>query len=495
MRELGRHVAFGAAWMVALRISERFLGLLSTLILVRLLAPADFGLVAMATSVIAMVELLSAFSLDVALIGNSSATRHTYDTAWSLNVIAGAVAAVLLLLLAFPAASFYSESRLTPIVATLSAVLCLQSFENIGVVAFRKDLQFHKEFGFLLSKRLTAILVTVPLAFATRSYWALVAGTAAGRLAGLVVSYRVHPFRPRFSLQEWRSLLGFSSWMVLHNFTYFLTHRSADFVVGRMAGAQSLGVFSIAYEISSLPTSELVAPINRAILPGFAKLAADRSALRNGYLKVTAALIALSLPAALGIAATTDLIVATLLGAKWLATAPLIPPLALSGAFLAMGANTLSVYVALGRPKIPALLNTLRVALLLSALIPGTIYAGLRGAAWGIAAANFVMVPITYALLFRDLGVRTATFAAQIWRPLAATGLMYVAVRFFIPPGAELLGWPENAMHLGACVAIGAFVYCAALALLWVVNGRPNGVERTCLDMLNRRRRNATGPA
>ena len=101
-------IAKGAALMVLMKLLERSLGIVSTLVLARLLVPADFGLVAMAMSVVALIELASAFSLDVLLIQRSNPTRDHYDTAWTFNLLMGVGCGLAIALLAHPAAVFYA---------------------------------------------------------------------------------------------------------------------------------------------------------------------------------------------------------------------------------------------------------------------------------------------------------------------------------------------------------------------------------------------------
>ncbi len=101
---IGRKMAKGAAWMVGFKLAERSIGMVSTIILARILVPEDFGLIAMATAVIAVVEILQAFGFDVALIQNQQATREDYDTAWTLNIPLAASRALLLAAAANPMA-------------------------------------------------------------------------------------------------------------------------------------------------------------------------------------------------------------------------------------------------------------------------------------------------------------------------------------------------------------------------------------------------------
>jgi O-antigen/teichoic acid export membrane protein len=138
LQGIGRKMAKGAAWMVGFKLLERSIGLISTIILARLLIPEDFGLIAMANAVIAVAELLQAFSFDVALIQNQQATREDYDTAWTLNILLAASCAVLLAAAAYPLSVFYGDPRVESVIYWLALGMLTQGFENIGIIAFRK---------------------------------------------------------------------------------------------------------------------------------------------------------------------------------------------------------------------------------------------------------------------------------------------------------------------------------------------------------------------
>ena len=189
MRELNKKMARGAVWMALLRFTVRSIGLISTMILARLLVPADFGLVAMATSIMAFLELATAFRFDIPLIQNQNAEDRHFDTAWTLNALFGVGLTVLLLILAYPAAEFFREDRLFAVINVLAFGFLITGFENIGVVNFRKQLDFRKDFVLLLAKKLVGFCVTIPLAFALRSYWALVAGIVVGNAIGVAITY------------------------------------------------------------------------------------------------------------------------------------------------------------------------------------------------------------------------------------------------------------------------------------------------------------------
>src|SRR5690606_13797927 len=118
--------------------------------------------------------------------------RSHFDSAWTLNVAFYTALTIVLVLLADSAAAFYQDPRLTNVIYVLGAGFLVQGFENIGIVQFRKELDFRKDFIMMLSKKLAGFLVTIPLAFVMRSYWALVVGMVLGNALSVLLSYLLH---------------------------------------------------------------------------------------------------------------------------------------------------------------------------------------------------------------------------------------------------------------------------------------------------------------
>jgi lipopolysaccharide exporter len=479
-----RKMVSGAAWMVLFKLAERSLGLASTLILVRLLSPHDFGLVAMATSFIFMAELLTGFGFDVALIQNQSAQDRHYHTAWTCNVLLGLAIFMVMMASAAPIAAFYAEPAVFWVVCALSLGPLVGGLENIGVVAFRKDLRFHSEFAFQISRKLSGFLVTVPLAFWLHSYWALVAGILASKTAGTVISYFAHPFRPRFSISGASSLFSFSKWLLLTNVLGFLKERSTDFFIGRSQGAATLGVYNVAYELANLPTSELGAPINRALLPGFSRIAQDPAQLRSAYVNAISTLALFALPAAAGIFAVADFLVPVVLGPKWLAAVPLIQILGMFGAVQLFHSSMCAVLIAIGRPSAVAAGNVVFVVLLTILLFALIGRFGATGAAVAMVSAAILSTPAYLIGIRNHTGIGPATFLQALARPLIAAAAMVALLRAVMPAYAPSMPMPEAAGLLLGAVVLGAVVYAMAVIALWLAARRPPGVERFVLERI-----------
>lgn len=477
----GRSIAKGAVWVLLFKLCGRSLSLISIAVLARLLVPADFGIVALATTIIAALELFGNFSFDVALIQNQKATKEHYDTAFTVSLIFQMSIALLLLLLAAPAAAFYDEPALRNALMVLAIVPVIEGLQNIRIVDFRKQMLFHKDFVFMLSKSVIGFCVTIPAAFLLRDYWALILGIIAGRTGGTIASYIMIPYRPRFNTTYWTELFNFSKWLFLNNWLYFLRHRAAGFVIGKISGMRSLGVYEVSYEISNFATTELVAPINRAVLPGLAKIANDVDALRKSYLSVIAMIALLAVPAGIGIAAISEPLVLAFLGANWTEAIPIIAILGFAGSLSSIETNTGTTCVAVGRPELLTKLYGFYVAVLLTLVVVFTLHWGIIGTAWAALAAAIINVPVYYTVLLRLISLKVSQFLSVLWRPLVASACMYGTVQYYLNRTNPITTSVEALTPMFTAVAIGAAVYVILVIALWRIAGKPDGAEREIL--------------
>lgn len=475
MKNLNNKIAKGAAWMVLFKLVDRSLGLISTLVLVRVLLPADFGLISMAMTFIGALNLLVNFSFDVALIQNPNAGRDEFDTAWTFNVLFAVGCAALMAFTAPSVAAFYREARLTEVIYSLAIGFAVQGFSNIGSVAFRRDMQFNKEFKFLLGKRL-ATCVTIPLALYLQNYWALVVGQLTGTFLSVALSYVVSDYRPRFCMRAKVELFHTSKWLMLNNIILFFNKRAGQFVIGRVSGAESLGMYNIAAEISMLPTTELVAPINRAAFPGYAK-AKDTDELRTSFLRVIASIALFALPAGIGIVVVADLLVPAALGWKWLSAIPVIQILAIFGTLEALQTNIGYVYLAQGRARMVTWCAGLQSLLRFALLIPGIYYFGVIGAAYAALGTILIFVPVNQFLVARCLQLSGVQFLGSLYRPFFAALVMAGAVLLVKANLVLREVTLDYVLALFLCAVVGAAVYVAVVYLMWRGAGRPPGPE------------------
>lgn len=485
-----RDIAKGAAWMVLFRLVDRSIGIISTSILARLLLPADFGLVAMAMSIIALIELATAFSFEIALIQKPDPQREHFDSAWTLNILIAGGGAILTAALAYPAASFYGDPRLAAVMFAIGTAWFVSGFENVGTVNFRRNMNFAAEFRLLATKRMITFVVTMVAAATFRSYWALVIGMATGRLAGVALSYLMQPFRPRLSLSCARELFSFSGWLLVNNMAIVVAGRVPHFTVGRFFGAQTLGAYTVGSEISQIAHTELIAPINRALFPGYSRLINDPVAFRRTCIDATAVILLIVLPVSIGVAVVAEQVVRVLLGSQWGAAAPIIQILAVAGAATAVSSNNVQVYLALGRPHLFTLVLVTRLVLLASMMLILSTTHGVAGVAFAELIAAVGSLAVGLPLLFKGLKLRAIDYFASFWRPLVASCIMGAAVYFVNRSVGGSDSFGGALVELLYSVPLGLVVYVFLLWLLWLISRRPEGVEtllgRRAMGMLQK---------
>lgn len=476
--KLGREIAGGVAWTIAARWCIRGIGLVSTIILARILAPQEFGVVAMATLAAGLLEIFSETGLLLFLIRKADPDRTYFDTVWTLRVIVGILIGTVIFLTAPIAVRFFNEPLVGPVMQVIALKPILAGLENTGVVWFRKNMNFGKDFQFLLGQKIAAFATTIPLAFIISNHWALVFGILAGSVASVILSFAMHEFRPRFSLAHTREVFGFSIWLLAIHVINFFNDRIDEFVVGRFKSTQAMGLYSVAADVGAAPIQEIISPTARVLFPAFAKIAHDKSALSNVFERYFCAVALLAFALGPGMASVADDFVAVVLGAKWAAMAPTLSYLAISAGIAALSIPHLSLLPIMGREKIATYLSVMRVVLLAGVLTVAALNFDLEG----IAAARAVVMALTFVITLlvcaRVANLRLSVFLRGSWRPMAAAVAMVLAVNFF-----QNLAIGMPAIRLFGSVIVGGVTYACVVFGLWILAGRPASIEWDLLTL------------
>jgi O-antigen/teichoic acid export membrane protein len=477
--------ARGAGWVVAWRMATRLLGVASTLILVRLLAPQDFGLVALATGFAVAIDGCLAFGLEDQIIRAAAPDRALYDTAFTINLLRGLALCGILFAVATPAAGFFAEDRLADVLRVLGLSAILGGLANVGCAEFRRDQRFDREFRLMIIPRLLGSAVCVSLAIALHTHWALVAGIVTGRAAGVAMSYAMHPYRPRLSLAAARGTIGISFWTWAITVAELLRDRSDNVVIGRLQGAADVGLYAASWEIATLPTNELVLPIARATMPGFAAALRQQGDVGDTYLRIIAVAALLTLPAGIGLSMVAGDIVALAFGQGWLAAVPVMQVLGAASCVCLFGTLSHAVLIAhaMLRSAAGIILAAAAARILLLVVLVGRFV--LVGAAYALAISLALEhLAMTWCSL-RHLRLPFAAIGRCIWRPALASLAMLLLLNLTglgwnAPPAAA----GPAALALAEAMALGAAAYLAALAGLWALAGRPAGAEADMLALL-----------
>jgi lipopolysaccharide exporter len=480
--------AHGFAWVFAWRMATRVMGLGSTLVLVRLLAPAEFGIVAIAMSFIQSIDQFSQIGVEEALIRMPSPDRRHYDTAFTMIAMRCCLIAAIAAAAALPVAGFFEEPRLAPIMLVIAGVTLIAGVENIGVQDFRREMRFDQEFIFQAVPRLAGILTTVVVALVWRNYWALVIGTAVTRVTRVAMSYFIHPMRPHFSLGAWRDLVGYSLWTWAICVARILRDQPITFIIGRALGPSRVGMLSVGSEIALLPSSEIVLPMGRSMFSAFALARRSGEDVEAIFRRLVGATAIVTLPASIGLALVAGPLVGIMLGPAWLDAVPLLQVVAVGSAFGIFGQACHAQFDAFGmlRQDFSVILFcAVARTVLVAGLVP---HFGLFGGAAGYAA-SLALEPVAYLVVkWRSLPFSGRALAGVAIRPVLATcGMALVLLRFSPLSTTASETFRGLAGDLVLAGLIGAVSYASLILLLWWLAKQPAGAEFDFLAMIRKR--------
>lgn len=478
---LKRKIVRGSLVLVLLRLSIRLLGLISTMILFRILVPDDFGLVSLAATVVGLVDVAIDFGFETTLIQKQNPSRSDYDATWTLNLLRGIGCALLLLFMAEPVATYFHEPRLGPMIQWLSLAPLLDGLRNVGVIQFNRELQFNTEFALRLSQKLVSFTLTLFCAYWLRNYWALVVGILVGKVAGLLLSFALHAFRPRFSLVGWRQIFHFSAWIMSNNAVLYAGNQTDKLVLQKYFDAHMVGIYRVAEEMCNV-VLELIVPVEQALYAGYAKLADNVPELRRIMLNSLGLVALVAIPVSIGMMLVSEPLLAILFGPNSAGAGAFMQVLVLYGAIRACQSGVSPVFMAMGHPELETRLTIISVAIRLTVLFTAFPILGAMAAPWSLvagSAAGFLMV---WHQARTFVQFRWRDFPLAIWRPIVGAAVMAL----FLPWMEALLfgaDWdPNDWIQIGFRVSAGMVSYSASVLACWWLAGKPEGAETALLN-------------
>lgn len=476
------NIIHGAFLAIAMRWTDRLIGLLSTIILARLLVPADFGIIATASIAIALADVLLEMGVWVVLMQTKNPTPAHYNTAWTIRLIQTSIMTGVVLLTAPYASAYFNNPELAPVIRVLAFTFLLEGLENIWIITLQKDQQYTRDFRFMFLKRFTGFVVTIACAVVYESYWALVAGNLSGRLTGVILSYAMHPSRPRLSLEKFREIFMLSQWVWVRSIAQYFQLRLHEIVVASRESSSVMGIYTLAGQIAAMPTSELLAPLNRVLFPAFVKVKNDLDELKRVFLLAQSVQALVAIPAGVGMALVAHEIVTLMLGEKWQPAVPLVETLALTGCFTAITSSGIYVLSALGKFRITAMYSWIEVAIFATLAYLAFPDAGAAMVAQlRVVLALLGLISFTLFLCRELPGLKVREMATSVVRPALGASAMYWAITALSP---YLNVAPV--LQLILKIFIGALVYAVTVFGTWALLGRKAGAESYVLGKLVR---------
>ena len=440
-QQLSKRALHATIWTFGAQGFERLLGYARIIVLARLLAPGDFGLMGIAMMAVVTMEALTKPGLFEALIHKKGEIDEYLDTVWTLSIIRGVFVAGALVLLAPLVAAFFDAPDARTMVQVVGAGHLIWSFQNPGVIYLEKNLEYQKLSLLWLFVTVIEVAVSVTAAVMLRSAWALVLGFLARNIVHLLVSYWIHPYRPRLHLQknQGKELFTFGRWVYVDRLLGFVTGQSDRFVLAKLLGASPLGVYQMARNTTVLPMREINSAFSRVAFPVYSKLQDDLAKLQRAYLIATEATSSLLLPMAVAIYLLARDFVVLVLGEKWLAAAEVIPVLIIGAALNSLASAAGPLFMGAGRPELNFRINLFKAIAVAAVVFPLTKIFGLTGAAYTLVVAGSVGFAFYFYFVLSVLHLQVGELVKAFLPAIALS----TAVALVILVSKQLIGLPS----------------------------------------------------
>lgn len=458
-------VMTGLRWTLGARLMAQLITWAITLVVIRILTPSDYGLLAMASIFISFLSMFSEFGLGSAVIQKAAIDDATLRRVFGLVLVIHFTMAALLILGAPMIAGFFGEERLVAIIRVLALQFLVVVFAVIPDALLQRRMHFRGRALFDLSAAVIGSVITLALAVAGHGVWSLVVSALISQTWKTIGVNALAPYfhRPDFSLKGMRSLIRFGGHVTASQVLWAVIVQVDVLIGGKWLGKEALGFYSVAMHLASLPIQRISGIINQVAFPAFARIQHDIGKVGTNLLLGTRLLSFVAFPILWGVSSIAPEIVNVLLGPKW---GPAILPLQILALIMPVRMITnfgINAMQGLGRSDI-----IMRNAIFASLVTPiaffvGVTWWGLLGLtiAWLVASPLSFLQGMTRSMHALNLGLGRLVAAMA---PSASAGLlMYATVsltRWLLPDGIS------GIVRMCLLILSGAITYVGASAIL-----------------------------
>jgi len=462
--DLDRRVVNGASFKflgIGLRI---FITIASTAILARLLAPADFGYIAMATVVTEFAALFGAFGFTDVLIQRRVINRLQLDTVFWASLLLSIALASLVLLLSILAGWLFNSVEVGPLLRVLSITFVLNSLTAVSWVILSRLLRFQAEFWAQLGSVAIRSSVAIAFAYAGFGMWSLVAGALAGCLSSVVLSFVIVPFVPRFKFHKAFIMgnLRLSSYYFMGGVLYYVNMSADLLLIGRYLGATSLGYYQNARSLTDEIRARFAAPLQNVLFPAFSSIQGQTADLQTLFMRGGRLLATVIFPVGFGVSATSAELVAVLYGDKWQQMIPMVSLFGLAAAIRGSTAISGPLLNGSGRVGLALKYNIYNTILMLFGVII-TLQYGIVAVAVAVTISSIFPL-LVYRLGLKIIGLNTRHMILILGPPAAAASAMW-AIIFSLQPIVNSI-MTVGPARLLVLVGIGVVVYPLVLLII-----------------------------
>ena len=411
---------------------------ISTVVLARLLVPAEFGMVAMVTAITGLASAFADLGLSEATIQRKEITHHQVSALFWINLAVGLGLTLITAAIAPVLAKFYREPRLVNITLVLSITFLIGSLRVQPDALLKRQMRFSALAIRDVSSYALGVAVAVTMALRGAGYWALVALPLTLNFSQMVLSWLMVSWRPSLPRRDADvgSMVAFGG-NVAASYLVFNLNRNVDNVlIGWYWGAAPLGLYSRAYNLLMLPVRQLSAPAASVAVPAFSKIQSDPERFARYYLRATSLIMWISAPLFGFLFVAAKPVIVLVLGAKWQDAAPVFQILAISALGQMLLETTVWLLISRGQSQ-----RLLKLLLIISPIIVASFVIGLPFGIKGVALSSslvlLAILPWALKFAFRgtDLKLRQVgrTLLFPISLCLAGVFVSILALHFIAP--------------------------------------------------------------
>ena len=435
----------------------------STMIMARLLMPADFGVVAMVSSLLGFVNLLKDFGLSTAIIQKPSLSHEELSGIFWINLLAGlGIMAALVICSPFVAA-FYSEPNAKNITIVFGVMAVLSSLGAQHSALLHRQMRFGAIAACDLSAMLVGIIFGVTAAWCGLQFWALVIMQAATTTAWTIFMWLRSGWRPGKPRRTMGlvQLLKFGGSLTIADLLAHANHNLDNILLGKYFGSIAVGFYSKAQGLLNRPLEQVLPPVMRVALPMFSRLVGDPIKFKKTALQLTEIVCFGGCMLTMLVIPTADWVVDLLLGAQWGETVPVFQLLAFFGLMEPLSWLLGTIIVAYGRPEVMVKWRAVTMVVVLLSFI-----AGLPWGILGVAAGYTISGIITRTWLIFFVGNRIGISGWKFLSTCAPFVILAGSVALALA-GLRSVWEPRYAITgLVSYMSLGTFIYLGCLAAI-----------------------------
>jgi O-antigen/teichoic acid export membrane protein len=445
--DLKQRTVTGVLWSGGASVTQQILNFAVTVVLARLLVPADFGLVATIAIFTGFISLFVDFGISAALIQRPSLTERHRSSAFWMNLVGGILLGGLVAALAPLLARFFNEPRLVALTLVLSVNFVVGSLGIVQSALLQRTMAFRRLGTIAVNSTAIGGAAAIASAVAGVGVWSLIMQLIASTGSRTVLLWATSEWRPtrvvdRTAMRElWRYSRGLAGF----NAVNYWARNADNFLIGKFVGPAGLGIYNRAYNLMLLPIQQISAVTSRVMFPALSRIHDDPARVRGAYLKAIGIIGLISFPFMLGLFVVAKPFILTLYGPKWAAAAPVLQILCIAGLMQPVYTTVGWIYQSQARTDLMMRWGLVASAVIVAGFALG-IHWGVEGVAIGYAIAMWSLLYFGFLLMGRliDMRVRQVFSAVRgaLLCAIAMAAVMWIAGRLLpigLPPVVMLL--------------------------------------------------------